>query len=515
MKLDTRTFIAGGLLAGAAGMLIAGTRSRKSPARLNTNEDARGGSRPRILVLGGGFGGAYTARHLERLLGPDEAEIVLISRHNYFMMTPLLFEVGAGVLDARAIANPIRSILRSTRFVEGSVERIDAEQKVVTVRRSLGDVSAYPYDQLVLGLGGSVNLSFLPGAAEHALTYSSIVDAFLLRNMVSLLFEMADAETDPARRAALLRFVIIGGGHVGVELMGELSEFVHRVARSFPRLRAEEIGFDLIQSGPRIMPEMSEPLAAYAAAALERRGVRIRTHTRVARIEKGRVHLPDGETIAATTIIASTGVTPSPVLADLPLAKDPRGRVVTDATMRSTSHPEVWALGDNAAIPSPDGKTYPPLAQHAVRQARVLADNIAAALRGSAALQPFRYESQGTLATLGQRDGVAVLRGLPVRGLPAWVIWRAYYMLQTPELYRRLRILIDRTLALFFKPDIINFDLSGEERALRWVAEQTGLPIETAAVAGTTRSAEIPSTAPRDGLPLPAPAARLETAPRG
>ena len=421
-------------------------------------------SKKRILILGGGFGGVATARHLEGLFRrrPD-VEIVLVSRDNFLLMTPLLFEVFSGALDLRSCSFPIRAFLRTTRFVEATVQGIDLDRRVVRLARP-GKRGELAYDQLVLALGSKTNRDMIPGS-EHAFTFKTLADALLLRNHVIERFERADVETDPQRKAQLLTFVVIGGGLVGVELLGELTAFVDGIAPLYEHVNRDEIRFLLVQGAGRIMPEIDPALAGYGARVLaRRRGVELRTGTRVRAIEPGRVHLAE-ETIAADTIVLAAGNVPNPVVAGLPVEKDRSGHIAVEPTLRCRSHPEVWALGDCASIPGPDGKPYPNLAQHALREARVLAGNIVGALDGRPP-RPFVYQTLGMMGSLGHSEGFGQLLKVRMHGLPAWLLRRTYYLLQMPGWGRRLRILIDWTFALLFRPDIVKVGLDSETALL-------------------------------------------------
>jgi NADH:quinone reductase (non-electrogenic) len=424
----------------------------------------RGAGQPpmtRIVVLEGGFGGVTTARHLERLCKRrQDVEIVLVSRDNFLLMTPLLFEVCSGTLDARHCSFPIRAFLRTTRFVEAAVQGIDLDRGVVHL--SAGDDPVeLAYDQLVIALGGKTNRDLMRGS-EHAFTFKTLADALLLRNHVIERFERADVESDAARKRRHLTFVVIGGGLVGVELFGELTAFADRIAPLYKHVDREEIRFVLLQGGDRLMPEIDPTLADYGIGVLrKRRGADIRTGTKVRAIEPGKVHLL-GETIEAETIVLAAGIVPSPVVADLPVAKDKRGHIVVDGTMHCPSHPEVWALGDCASIPAPDGKPYPNLAQHALREAKILARNVFGVLNGQSP-QPFVYATLGMMGSLGHSKAFGKLLNVRVRGFLAWFIRRTYYLLQMPGWARKLRIMIDWTFALLFRPDIVKISLDSEE----------------------------------------------------
>ncbi|MNS04800.1 NADH dehydrogenase-like protein [compost metagenome] len=426
----------------------------------------------RIVILGGGFGGVYTALHLEKRFATDpNVEIVLVSRDNYFLMTPLLFEAGSGVLEPRHAVNPIRPLLGRTRFVEAEVDAVDFEGRVVYGSHTpshAGDIIEYelPYDHVVLALGGVTNRRLIPGS-ERALAFKTLSDAIHVRNHIIDLFEQADVTRDPARQRELMTFVVIGGGLVGVELMGELTEFVDTLLRTYKHIDKASVRFHLLEAGPKVLAEMDRDLADYAVETLAHRGVDIRVGVPVSGIEDQSVHVGD-ETIRSRTIVLAAGVAANPLLAEFPLQKDRKGRLRVHSTMQSVDRPEVWAIGDCAAIPDPEGNPYPPLAQHALREAKVLAANIEAAMAGQA-LSPFVYESKGTLASLGHFSGVGKLSPTPnfpvkITGFVAWWVWRTYYMMQMPRLERRIRLIIDWTVALFFKNDVAKLDLYVEPR---------------------------------------------------
>lgn len=434
----------GGALAGRA---VPSPAERSGPA-----------AKARVVVLGGGFGGVAAARHLERLCGArGGVEITLVSRDNFFVLTPLLFEACSGRLELRHCAQPIRPALRRARFVEATVEDVDVERRVVHAAAAEGVMYDLPYDHLVVSLGATTNQMLIPGSGS-AFTFKTMADALVLRNHVIEHFERADAAPNPELRRRCLTFVVVGGGLVGVELLGELTAFADDVLRYYPSIRRDELRFHLFEAGARILPEVDPALADIATGVLRRRGADIRASTPVRSIEQTRVHLTD-ETIDAGTIVLAAGIVPNAAAARIPVAHDQRGRIVVDATMRSPSDPHVWALGDCAAIPGPDGRPYPALAQHAIREARKLARNVVAALDGRAPA-PFVYRPLGTMASLGHSRAVAQVLGVRLKGFPAWWLRRTYYLLQMPRWDRRLRIILDWTVALFFRPDITKIDLT-------------------------------------------------------
>ena len=423
----------------------------------------------RIVVLGGGFGGVTTARHLERVLHRHtDVEITLVSRENFFVLTPLLFEACSGRLELRHCAQPIRAALRTARFIEARVEGVDGQRQIVRAVGSEGSTYELPYDHLVVALGASTNEQLIPGSS-NAFTFKTMGDALVLRNHVIEQFERADTVPDSTKRRSCLTVVVIGGGLVGTELLGELTAFVDDVLRFYPRISRDEIRFHLFEAGSRILPEIDEKLAVVASRVLQRRGADVRVATPVRSIESGRVHLAN-EMIDACTIVLAAGIVPSAIASAIPVVRDQRGRIAVDETMRSRSHPRVWALGDCAAIPGPDGHPYPALAQHTVREARQLARNIQAVIEGHVPA-PFIFRPLGTMASLGHTRAVARVFGVDLTGFAAWWVRRTYYLFQMPRWDRRLRIVIDWTVALFFRPDITKVELRVEREQVRQAPE--------------------------------------------
>lgn len=419
----------------------------------------------RVVVLGGGFGGLTATRRLERLCrGRPDVEVTLVSRDNFSVLTPLLFEACSGTLGLRHCAQPIRPALRRARFVEATVEGVDVERRVVRVAAPGAPASELPYDQLVVALGAETNEMLIPGS-EAALTFKTPADALALRNRLLEQLERADAAADdPAGRAArrgCLTVVVIGGGLVGVELLGELMSFAGDVLRYYPRVRRDELRFHLLEAGPRVLPELRPDLAAAAVRVLARRGADLRTATPVRGVEPGRVHLggagPADGVIEAETVVLAAGIVPSGAVAGVPVALDARGRIAVDPAMRSVSHPEVWALGDCAAVPGPDGRPYPALAQFATREARRLAANVVAVVDGRAPAA-FVHRSLGTMASLGRGEAVAQLPRVRLTGRAAWWFRRAYYLTQMPRWDQRLRIALDWAAGLVARPDVTKID---------------------------------------------------------
>jgi NADH:ubiquinone reductase (H+-translocating) len=449
--------------------------------------------RSRIVVLGAGVGGLAAARHFDRHFSRQSGvETTLVSRDNFFLLSPLLFEACFGVLELRHCAQPIRPCLRNVRFIEGTVEHVDVARRVVGVMPPEGAVQELPYDHLVIALGAMTNFDLIPGS-EYARTFKTVADALILRNHVIECLERADVETDAHRRRQLLTFVIIGGGLVGVELLGELTAFIHDQLRYYPRIRHEELSFHIFEAGNRLLPESTPFVAAYAEKILKRRGAELHVATRVGKIEAGVVRWQD-RFVEADTIVLAAGIVPSEVAAAVAVERDRRGRIVTDATMRSVSDPNVWAIGDCAAIPGPDGKPYPALAQHAVREARAVAKNIRSVLDRRTP-KPFVYRTLGTMAAFGHTRAAADVRGLKLTGFFAWWMRRTYYLFQMPRWDTRLRIALDWTVSLFFRPDLTKVDLAPEREQERRNCPAGGLPAGAFAASPDDR-AMIPAAPP-------------------
>jgi NADH:ubiquinone reductase (H+-translocating) len=411
----------------------------------------------RIVILGGGFAGTNVARRLERWFRRDPAvQLTLIDAENFFTFTPLLPEVPSGSIQPKHIVFPLRALLRRTKVQQAELQAVDLDRREIVVRHC-GKCGEYtvPFDQLVIALGSVSNFFGLPGVAEHALTIKSLADAAALHAHVIDKLEHADLQSDPARRRELLTFVVAGGGFAGVETLAELNDFVRGCGRFYPGIQPEDIRVVLIHSGPRILPEVSESLSAYALRKLRSSGVEVLLESRVQSCTERSVVLNSGESIPCRTFVWAAGVSPNPLLADLDLPLHRNGRLAVDKTLRVQDHPQVWALGDSAAVPDiVTGKLCPPTAQFALRQGHVLADNLAASMLGREG-RPFRHRSLGLLAGLGRRCAVAEIGGLRFSGFFAWWLWRTIYLLKMPGLERKLRIMLDWTLDLFFPRDLV------------------------------------------------------------
>jgi NADH dehydrogenase len=416
------------------------------------------GSKKQIVILGGGFGGLYTALELEKQIGADEdVEITLVNRDNFFLFTPMLHEVAASDLDPTDIVNPIRKLLRRTEFFVGNVEAVDLDGKNVRVSHGAGrHLHDLPYDHLVIALGAVANFLNLPGVEERALTMKSLNDATALRSRLIEHLDEADFECCPALRESLLTVVVAGAGFAGVETVAAVNDFLREAVKFYPNLTGEMIRVVLVEHGPAVLPELDGSLGAYTRKKLEQRGIEIRLKTAVASMSERGVALSDGTLIKTSTLVWTAGSAPNPLLAALPCAKE-KGRLVVDGALEIPGWPGVWALGDCAAIRDlRSGKFYPPTAQHALRQGKLLAHNIVAALRG-AAKRPFVFSTIGQLAAIGRRSGVANIMGVNFSGFLAWWMWRTIYLGKLPRLEKKVRVALGWSLDLFFSKDLVQF----------------------------------------------------------
>src|SRR6266540_1874275 len=430
----------------------------------------------RILILGGGFGGMTTAENLERVFGADRSvEITLVSETNALLFTPMLAEVAGSSLEPTHISAPLRTSLRRTQVVRGKVAQIDLEKRCVNVTLSprsrddgAADFQELNYDHLVLALGSISNYFGNQNIERLAFDFKSLLDAIRIRNHVIDKFERADRVPDAAMRRELLTFVVAGGGFAGVELAGALNDFARGMLADYPNLRPEDLQIILVHAGERILPELSEPLAAYALKRMGERGVTFKLKTRLADARPGVVILNPPEEIRAQTLGWTAGTAPNPLIKTLPVAVNERGAVEVDDALAAPGQTGLWAVGDCAAVTdAKTGAPYPPTAQFALREARTLARNIHASINGKS-LKPFHFDSLGALCVVGHQTACAELtipfaRDKSVRfsGLLAWLMWRGIYLTKLPGLERKARVLIDWVIELFFPRDIVQtIDLS-------------------------------------------------------
>ncbi len=412
----------------------------------------------RVVVLGGGFGGVYTALHLEKHMARGATlDVTLVNHENFFLFTPMLHEVAASDVDMTHIVNPIRKLLRRVKFVHGDVESIDLQARRVVV--SHGDAHHHhdlEYEHLVVALGAVKNFYNLPGVVERALTMKSLGDAIYLRNHLIEHLEQADFECARHERQALLGFVVAGGGFAGVETIAAVNDFVRDALSFYPNLSQELLRIVLVHDGPFLLPELGEKLGACTRTKLAQRKVEIRLQTRITGFSEDGVILSDDSLIPAKTLIWTAGTSPHPLLATLPCKRE-RGRIVANEYMEVPEWPGVWTLGDCAVVSGPrTGRPYPPTAQHALREAKVLARNIVAATRGGRK-EPFVFTTIGLLASIGKRTGVANILGVNFSGFIAWWLWRTIYWSKLPRFEKKLRVALDWLLDVLFSKDLVQF----------------------------------------------------------
>jgi NADH dehydrogenase len=431
-----------------------------------------------IVILGGGFAGMTTAENLERVLGADRSvALTLVSDTNALLFTPMLAEVAGSSLEPTHISSPLRSSLRRTQVVRGRVSHIDLEKRRVVLGvdeggtgndAAPGAIRELAFDHLVLALGSVSNYLGMQNVQKLAFDFKSLRDAMRIRNHVIDMFERADYEPDLARRREMLAFVVAGGGFAGVELAGALNDFARGMLADYPNLRAEDLRIILVHSRERILPELSASLAAYALERMTARGVTFKLNARLADAQPGVVVLNPAEEIRAQTLVWTAGTAPNPLLRELGVEHDRRGAVVVDSMLAVPGQTGLWAVGDCAAITdAKTGNPCPPTAQFALREARTLAHNIHASLHGRP-LKPFHFDSLGVLCVVGHHTACAELRvpfagdkTVRFSGLLAWLMWRGIYLSKLPGLERKVRVLVDWVIELFFPRDIVQtIDLS-------------------------------------------------------
>jgi NADH dehydrogenase len=439
----------------------------------------------RIVIAGGGFGGFYAARSLQRAGLHYRAKVILVNETNFMLYTPLLPGAAGGTLDPRHVVVPLRSQLKQTDLIVGRVTGADPERSTLGVRRKDGAEVELGYDHLVVALGSISRTLPIPGLAEHGIGLKSLADATGLRNRVLSCLDIAESLESDEARAEYLSFVFVGAGYAGLEGLAELQDFAEQAISNYPHCNAQGMRWLLVEAQDRIMGEAPPSLSAFAAKELEARGIEIRTGTTLESVDargtvlsetsctrtQTRTQVPpkkDGDTrVRARTVVWTAGVRPSLAVAKLGIQLDPAGRILTDRELRVLGQQRVWAIGDCAAVPDPakSGGVCPPTAQHAIRQGKLVAENIKASLEGHEA-KPFKYRTKGVVAELGHNKAVAITLGLRWRGLPAWLIARTYHLMLMPGLGRKLRLLADWNIALLFGRDASSPGVLGTPRPL-------------------------------------------------
>jgi NADH:ubiquinone reductase (H+-translocating) len=413
---------------------------------------------PHILIVGGGYVGMYTALGLQSKLSQGDASITVVDPQPQMTYQPFLPEAAAGSIEPRHVVVPLRRVLKRCRVVCGRVTKVDHADHVATIENCGGNVEQIGYDVLVMAPGSIARTLPIPGLAEHGISFKTIGEAIYLRNHILSRLEAADASIDVQLRRKLLSFVVIGGGYAGIEVLAELEDMARYACRYYQTVEPSDMRWVLVEAAGRIMPEVSPALGRYTAKRLTQRGIEVFLNTRVDTMENGHVVLDNGTEFDADTIVWTAGVKANPVLRQTDLPLDARQRLRCQPTLQVVGCPDAFSAGDCAAVPDltssdPDATTGPS-AQHAVRQAEVLADNVIAYLRGQP-LRHYQHRYAGSVASLGLYRGVAEIYGIRFTGPLAWLMHRTYHLSRMPTFNRKVRILTDWTAALLFRREVV------------------------------------------------------------
>ena len=418
----------------------------------------------RVVVLGGGFAGAYVAKHLfDKNLGLD-VEVIIIDRNNYFVFYPLLVEAGTGSLEPRHCTVPIREFASRSELLMGEVTGLDAASNKVQFQLCGDDTTReIEYDHLVIALGSVTRIlpdKICTGIREHAFEVKHMSDAVAIRDRAVELLELANATDDIEEKRRLLHFVVVGGNVTGIEVVGELEVFVRSATSMYANIKPEDCSFTVIELSPEILPILPKKLIQWSTEKLENRGIRLWTGKSVKQVHADHVVTSEDEKVPCSTVIWTAGIAPNPVLQEFKdLTLNTHGGVDCEPTYRVKDHENIWALGDCAGVPGVDGKPMPPLAQIAIRQAKQLAGNIAAAHRHEE-LENGDVSVLGILVPLGRHQGVMNFKGIRVEGFFAWAMWRAIYLTKMPGLGRKFRVLLDWTINCFSRRDYVQLGMN-------------------------------------------------------
>ncbi|MFJ9556569.1 NAD(P)/FAD-dependent oxidoreductase [Nocardiopsis sp. NPDC101807] len=429
-------------------------------------------SRPRIVVVGAGFGGLHTLRHLERRIPTGAADIALVAPHDYMLYSPLLPQVASGLLTPQSVAMSVHRLTRETRLVPGHAVGVDTRDRVVLVRRPTGELAPVRYDRLVLAPGGLTRAFDIPGLTEHAYGAKTLAEAVLLRDHVLAQLELANDTRDPAEREERCRFVVVGGGYTGVETAASLMRLCQEAAKRYPELRPV-IRWHLVDIAPKVLPELGDRLGRKALDLLRSLGIEVKLKVSVREVSADKVVLTDGRALPCRTLIWTAGVSPSPLMETLDRPTQ-RGRLEVDADLRVPGAPEVFAIGDAAAVPNlaQDGGAYcPPTAQYATRQAATAAENVVASLLGRP-LRDFRHKDMGLVVDLSGRDALARVLKFDLTGLPALGVTRGYHMMAVPSPTARARILANWGIRAFTGGEVSRLGFADDGRPSSFVANE-------------------------------------------
>ena len=445
-----------------------------------TGELARDPSyRPVILVVGGGYVGLYTALRLQKKLSRGRAEIVVVDPQSNMTYQPFLPEAAGGSVEPRHVVVPLRRTLRHCRVITGAVTGLSHAERRANIAPVEGPPFSLSYDILVMAAGSVARTLPIPGLAEHGVGFKTVGEAIFLRNHVLARLDAASSSDDPEVRSRALTFTFVGGGYAGVEAFAELEDMArYAIEHYYPRLSPADMRWVLVEAMGRILPEVDLDMAAWTVKQLIARGMDVRLNTRLESIsDEGIVRLSDGDEFPTETLVWTAGTKPNPMLRDTDLPQDARGRVECEPTLQVAGMPDAWSAGDLAAVPdvtkNEPGATTAPNAQHAVRQARRLADNIIAVLAGADPV-PYRHEYAGSVASLGLHKGVAQVYGVKLKGWPAWFMHRAYHVSRVPTFNRKARVIADWTLASLFSREVVSLGQLQDPRREFVSAANTG-----------------------------------------
>jgi NADH dehydrogenase len=436
--------------------------------------------RPVVLVVGGGYVGLYTALRLQKRLSRGRAEIVVVDPQPHMTYQPFLPEAAAGSVEPRHVVVPLRRTLPRCRIITGAVTGLSHAEHRARVAPLEGEPFELSYDVLVMAAGSVARTLPIPGLAEHGIGFKNVGEAIYLRNHVLARLDAASSTDDPDVRRRALTFTFVGGGYAGVEAFAELEDMArYAVEHYYPRLSPSDMRWVLVEAMGRILPEVDLDMAAWTVKQLTARGMDVRLNTRLESVRDCHVRLSDGDEFDSDTLVWTAGTKPNPMLTETDLPLDGRGRVVCEPTLQVQGMPDAWSAGDLAAVPDltkeePEATTAPN-AQHAVRQAKRLADNVVAVLRGEQP-QPYRHAYAGSVASLGLHKGVAQVYGVKLKGWPAWFMHRTYHVSRVPTFNRKARVVADWTLGAVFRREVISLGQLQDPRREFVAAANTGRP---------------------------------------
>ena len=411
----------------------------------------------KILILGGGFAGISVLRHLQKIIKKNkQLKITLVNEDNFFLFTPMLQEIASGMLHPSSISIPLRVFSKDSEFIQAKVSSVDLKNKLVAITRKFdGKVKVLDYDYLIIAIGSTTNFFGNKRIEKNSFTIKTIQDAIAIKTHLINMMEIADNEENQAIQEKILTVAVVGAGFAGVEVISELNDFVKDSIKSYyHNIDPANVKMILVSAKAGILPELGEGLAQKAYESLEKAGIRIIPNTKAVDAGEDFVFLGNGETIPCATLIWTAGVTIDSVITSLECEHN-GGRIVVDSYLRMPSYDNVFALGDCAAITdTKTGSLYPPTAQHALRESKIVTHNLKCAITKNGSQKPFNFESKGMMAVIGKGNGIAKIFGYDLSGIPAWFVWRTYYLTMLPTFEKKLKVAIDWTVNLFFRRDI-------------------------------------------------------------